>query len=149
MHSKIIVSKITNESEVKKFMEFSMYENGFQTDAEYGELIISSQGKHGFRPYELLVSSVVGCSGGTLRKVLKKMRLPFYDLKVSAQVKRNPVIANRIEEIHLNFMIYGENLPPEKVRKALAVTRKNCAMIQSVKDSIEITDRFEIKDHVK
>jgi len=117
-----------------------MNDNGFQTDAEYGKLLISSQGQYGFRPYELLVSSIVGCSGGTLRKVLEKMRLPFEDIKVSAEVDRNPEEANRIEKIHLTFTIPSRDISKEKLEKAMAVTVKNCAMIQSVKDSMDITE---------
>lgn len=127
-------------------MQYTMSENGFQTNVEYGDLQISSNDQHGFRPYVLLVSSIVGCSGGVLRKVLGKMRISFDDIKIAADVKRNKEEANRIEEIHLKFTIIGENIQPEKIEKALVLTRKNCAMVQSVKDSIKVVEEFEIED---
>ncbi|MGY0692763.1 OsmC family protein [Virgibacillus sp. FSP13] len=126
-------------------MKFTINANGFQTILEYGELRISSQENGGFRPYQLLVSSIAGCSGGVLRNILQKMRLPFNDIGISAQVKRNQEKANRIEEIHLIFTIYAENIAPNKIEKALELTRKNCAMIQSVKDSIKITEEFDLR----
>ncbi|MFB1083331.1 OsmC family protein [Jeotgalibacillus sp. JSM ZJ347] len=124
-------------------MEFKMKEGGFTTDLEYGELHISGNEEYGFRPYQLLVSSVAVCSGGVLRKVLERMRMEFTDIKVNTEVERNEKEANRVEKIHMHFTITGD-LKEEKVQKALEVTRRNCSMVQSVKDSIEITESFEI-----
>ncbi|KAB2336179.1 OsmC family protein [Cytobacillus depressus] len=127
-------------------MIFNMTENGFVTECAYGELTVSGDDQYGFRPYQLLVSSIAVCSGGVLRKVLERMRISFQDIKVQAEVERNEKEANRIEKIHLHFVILGEDLNETKIEKALVVTRKNCAMVQSVKDSIEITESFEIKE---
>lgn len=122
-----------------------MNENGFQTNLEFGELKISSQEAYGFRPYQLMVSSIAGCSGGVLRKILEKKRLTFEKITISSQIKRNQDKANRIEEIHLFFTIYGDDIAPEKIKKALELTRKNCSMMQSVQNSIKITEEFELK----
>ncbi|GAB3049497.1 OsmC family protein [Virgibacillus ainsalahensis] len=126
-------------------MEYNMTENGFQTEFEFGTLDISSNDEYGFRPYALLVSSVAVCSGGVLRKVLDKMRIAFEDIKIKAEVKRNPDVADRVEEIKLHFRIYGKDIPENKIEKAMALTRKNCSMVQSVQDSIRIEETFEIK----
>ncbi|MFC3041116.1 OsmC family protein [Virgibacillus xinjiangensis] len=126
-------------------MEYKMMENGFQTEFDYGKLDISSDDQHGFRPYALLVSSVAVCSGGVLRKVLKKMRVDFDDINIKADVKRNPNIADRVEEINLHFTIYGKDIPEKKVEKAMELTRKNCSMVQSVLDSIKVEETFELK----
>ncbi|WNB91625.1 OsmC family protein [Bacillus sp. NEB1478] len=126
-------------------MQFKMRENGFETTFEYGTLQISGNEEYGFRPFQLLVSSVAVCSGGVLRKVLERMRLRFDNIEVSAEVKRDEKEANRVTHIHLHFTIEGDQLSKEKVEKALVVTRKNCSMVQSVKDSIEITESFEIR----
>ncbi|WP_209124867.1 OsmC family protein [Alkalihalobacillus sp. BA299] len=125
-------------------MEFILKENGFKTDFEYGTLHVSGNEEFGFRPYQLLVSSVAVCSGGVLRKVLEKKRIEYKDIKVSAKVTRNSEGAQEIQKIHMHFTIIGSNLSEEKIEKSLVVTRKNCSMVQSVKDSIEITESFEI-----
>lgn len=126
-------------------MKFSMNEQGFQTDLEFGELKVSSQEEYGFRPYQLMVSSIAVCSGSWLRRILTKMRIPFDDITISTTVDRNPEIANRIESIDLLYTISGKDISAKKVEKALAITRKNCAMIQSIEDSIKITESFELK----
>lgn len=122
-----------------------MKERGYETTFEYGTLDISGDAEFGFRPFQLLVSSVAVCSGGVLRKVLERMRLSYENIDVKAKVTRDEKEANKITDIHLHFIIIGNNLSEEKVKKALAVTRKNCSMVQSVIESINITESFEIQ----
>lgn len=125
-------------------MEFKMTEKGFETTVDYGTLHISGNEEYGFRPFQLLVSSIAVCSGGVLRKVLERMRMTFDDITVQAKVTRVEDEPNRISDIQLHFVIKGSELSEDKMEKAIKVTRKNCSMVQSVKDSIQITESFEI-----
>ncbi|WP_349409471.1 OsmC family protein [Pseudalkalibacillus sp. SCS-8] len=124
-------------------MEFKMNDGGFTAEFEYGTLNISGNEEYGFRPYQLLVSSVAVCSGGVLRKVLEKMRYPFEDIKVNAEIVRNEEEANRVEKIELTFHIETDEWDEKKIEKAMQLTRKNCSMVQSVKDSIEVVEKAE------
>ncbi|WP_129705887.1 OsmC family protein [Priestia megaterium] len=127
-------------------MEFNMKkEAGFTTNFPYGELHIAGDEEYGFRPYQLMVSSIAVCSGGVLRKILEKKRIAFSDLRIQADVTRNDKKAGRIEKIHLHYIITGEDLPLDKIEKSVELARKNCSMLQSVVDSIEVTETFEIK----
>ncbi|WP_427126445.1 OsmC family protein [Priestia megaterium] len=127
-------------------MEFNMKEEaGFTTNFPYGELHIAGDEEYGFRPYQLMVSSIAVCSGGVLRKILEKKRIAFSDLRIQADVTRNDEKAGRIEKIHLHYIITGEDLPLDKIEKSVELARKNCSMLQSVVDSIEVTETFEIK----
>ncbi len=129
-----------------KEMEFNMKkEAGFTTNFPYGELHIAGDEEYGFRPYQLMVSSIAVCSGGVLRKILEKKRIAFSDLRIQAGVTRNDEKAGRIEKIHLHYIITGEELPLDKIEKSIELARKNCSMLQSVIDSIEVTETFEIK----
>ncbi|NQD66652.1 OsmC family protein [Bacillus haikouensis] len=125
-------------------MEFKMQEGGFYSDLAYGKLEVSGNEEYGFRPFQLLVSSIAVCSGGVLRKVLEKMRIEFDDIHIKADVVRNEDEANRVEEISLHFTIQGEKLDEKKIEKAMKLTRKNCSMVQSVQDSINIEETFEL-----
>lgn len=126
-------------------LEFNMKkeETGFTADFEYGTLHISGDEQFGFRPYQLLVSSVAVCSGGVLRQILDKKRMKYDDIKIKADVTRNKEEANRVEKIHLHFILYG-NLDDQKVERALELTKKHCSMAQSVIGSIELEESFEI-----
>lgn len=122
-----------------------MHENGFDSQFEFETLTISGDETKGFRPYALLVSSIAGCSGLVLRKVLNKLRIPFDDITISADVKRNPDEADRIEQIKLHFVISGKEIAEKKLERAMALTHKNCSMVQSVRDSINIVETYEIQ----
>jgi uncharacterized OsmC-like protein len=121
-----------------------MKENGFITQFEYGELHISGDAEYGFRPYQLLVSAVAVCSGGVLRKILQKQRVSFSDISIKVEVTRNEEEPQEITAIHVHFIITGTDLKETKIEKALHLTRKNCSMVQSVQDSIDIKETFEL-----
>ena len=95
-----------------------MNEHGFESNFEFGELKISGQSEYGYRPFQLMISSIAGCSGGVLRNILKKMRLPYEDITIEAEVTRNEEIANRIEKIHLIYTIKAEDISQKKAEKA-------------------------------
>jgi putative redox protein len=126
-------------------MEFKMKPDvGFFTETEFGRLDVAGDDQYGFRPYQLLVSSVAVCSGGVLRKVLEKMRMDIEDIHIKADAERVEEEANRVSKITVHFRIAGKNLDEKKIEKAMALTRKNCSMVQSVVGSIEVEETFEI-----
>lgn len=126
-------------------MKFQMKDGGFTTDLPYGTLHISGDDTYGFRPYQLLVSSLAVCSGGVLRKILAKMRMHVSNIEIDAKVFRNEEMANRIERVDLHFILTGTNLEKDKIEKAMHLTKKNCSMVQSVIGSIEVNETFELK----
>lgn len=126
-------------------MKFSMTEHGFETETSFGQLQVSSNDEHGFRPFQLLVSSLAVCSGGILRNILEKMRMPATNISIEVKdVSRNPDEANKIEKVHLHFIIEGEKVEEKKMARVLELTRKNCAMLRSVEGSIEVTETYEL-----
>ncbi|AIF42518.1 OsmC family protein [Virgibacillus sp. SK37] len=124
-------------------MKLVMKENGLRTELEYGVLDISGNEEYGFRPYQLMVASIAGCSGSVFRKILEKQRTEVDDMQITAEVERNPEEANRIEKITLNFKVQGKNLDPAKLQKNLEISRKNCSMVRSVEGSIQIEENIE------
>lgn len=121
-----------------------MKEGGFFTELPFGRLDVSGDEEFGFRPYQLLVSSIAVCSGGVLRKILEKQRMDIEDIEIQTEVKRNEEMANRVEEVNVHFLIKGKDLKPVKLQKAMELTRKNCSMVQSVIGGIEVKETFEI-----
>src|SRR5690625_5001840 len=111
-------------------MKFYFKENTVHTEFEYGELVISGNEEYGFRPFQLMVSSIVSCSGSVFKQILSKQRIEIESLEISADVKRNADEANRIEQIDLTFIVKGSELNQAKLDKSLAIARKNCAMVQ-------------------
>lgn len=125
-------------------MEFYMKENGVRTKVGFGELDISPDDTKGFRPFQLMVASIAGCSASVFRKILTKQRIEIADLHITADVTRNPDAANRIEDIKLHYVVKGKDIDQGKMEKNLALARKNCSMVRSVEDSINISETIEV-----
>lgn len=125
-------------------MEFYLKDNGMRTELGYDTLSISADENYGYRPFQLMVSSIAGCSASVFRKILDKQRIQYEDLQIKADVERNPDVADRIEKIFLTFTIKGHRLDPDKMQRNLELSRKNCSMARSVEGSISIEEKLDI-----
>lgn len=126
-------------------MKFNYADEAFETEFEFGKLTISGDEEKGFRPFQLMVSSIAVCGGSVLRKVLVKQRMEVSGLQIEAEVTRDPERANRLTEIRLHYIIKGEQLVESKVAKAVELASKNCPMAQTVIDCVNIEETFEIR----
>lgn len=125
-------------------MKFSMTEHGFTGDLPFGKLAVSTNEEQGFRPYQLLVASLAVCSAGVIRKVLEKKRMPAEDIQAEVkEVVRIDEEAGRVAKVHLHFVIKGD-IDESKMDRVMELTRKNCSMVRSVEDSIEVVETYEI-----
>lgn len=125
-------------------MKLLFQEDHFLAQSDHHELTIHANEELGFRPFQLLVSSVAGCSALVLKKILDKMRLAYEDLEIAITTERNEDQVNRVERIHLHYKIKGNALSESKIERALQLTRENCSIVQSVQDSITVTESFEL-----
>lgn len=125
-------------------MKFSMTENGFSGDLPFGELAVSTNEEFGFRPYQLLVASLAVCSAGIIRKVLEKQRMPAEDIQAEVkEIIRIDEEAGRVSKVHLHFLIKGD-IDESKMPRVMELTRKNCSMVRSVENSIEVVETYEL-----
>jgi putative redox protein len=127
--------------------EYELKNGAAHLNTQFGELIVSADPEKGFKPIELLVSSLVGCSGGILETVLKKKRIEYDSIRVQTNIERNKEKANRVERIDFHYIIEGKNLKEEQVQKSLDMTLKYCGMIQTVIGSVEVHETFELINH--
>jgi len=126
-------------------MKFEMTEHGFETETEFGTLVISSNEEKGFRPYQLMVSSIASCTGGVMRKILEKKRMPAESLTIEVkEVVRSQDDASRLEKIHYHITVRAAGLTEEKLPKIMELTDKNCSMYQSVANCIDVQKTVEI-----
>ncbi len=127
-------------------MKFTLKENGFTSAFEYGALSISPQTDFGFRPVQLMVASIAGCSGNLFKKVLEKKRIPYKNIEITCEVKRSEEQVSVIEQMDFTYHVYGENLEETKITKSLELAMKNCAMAQSVNSAIVIREKLELHE---
>lgn len=126
-------------------MKFEMTEYGFETETEFGKLEISSNEEKGFRPYQLMVGSIAACTGGVMRKILEKKRMPAQSITIEVkEIVRSQDDASRLEKIHYHITVQADGLTDDKMPKILELTHKNCSMYQSVANCIDIEQTYEV-----
>ena len=133
----MIQAKLTWEGEVAFKVEHdgkSYYVDG---DSQFGGQDL------GVRPKTLLLSALGGCSGMDAVSILKKMRIPEYKLTISLQsgvAVEHPAV---LEGIDLVFSFSGENLPVDKLKRAVELsTEKYCPVYAMLIKAVPIKTRI-------
>lgn len=125
-------------------MNFQMTEHGFSTKFTYGELEVSGDEDYGFRPFQLFAAAVSACVGGVLRLILIKMKLSFEDITIDVDVTRSKSGVSKIVGLHFHFEVKSSDITDQQFKRAISTCKKNCSMLQSINESISITETFTI-----
>ena len=105
---------------------------------------IGGEGK-GFRPMEMLLIGLGGCSGIDMVNVLSKQKEPLDDIKIQIKATRKDQETPAIfDVIDINFDLYGA-LSQQKVERALALTfDKYCSVSNILGRSAQINFTYTI-----
>lgn len=99
----------------------------------------------GTRPKELILIAIAGCSGSDIAVILNKKKIKFdaFEMNVSAEMQEtHPQIYTKI---HLEFVVYGKNIPAEAVERAIELSQKTyCSVTAMLNKSVEITHSYKI-----
>lgn len=119
-------------------------EHYIEAELGHGKIVISSEKDVGFRPVEMLVSSIASCSGSVFYAILQKQRTEFSELSIEAEVERNKNEANRVVKIVMHYTVKGKQLNEKKLTRNLKITRRHCGMLRSVEESIDVIEQLHI-----
>jgi len=101
----------------------------------------------GPRPKAMLLASLMGCSGMDIVSILKKMKVEDYSFEMKADAEAAEEHPKVYTEILLQFMFNGENLPEDKIVKAVELsTEKYCAVHAMLKKTAEIKVQIFINE---
>jgi putative redox protein len=99
----------------------------------------------GFRPMEMLLLGVGGCTAFDVVSILKKSRQAITDCEVKIDSDRAEDIPKVFTRIHIHFIITGNSLDPIKVEKAVNLSAdKYCSASKMLEKTAEMTHDFEI-----
>jgi putative redox protein len=117
---------------------------GFKVELD-AKAEIGGEGK-GFRPMEMLLIGLGGCSGIDMVNVLTKQKEPLDDIKIQIKATRKEEETPSIfDVIDINFDLYGA-LSQQKVERALALTfDKYCSVSNILGRSAQINFTYTIK----
>jgi putative redox protein len=118
-------------------------ESGFTVELD-AKQAIGGEGK-GFRPMEMLLVGLGGCSGIDMVNVLTKQKEPLNDIKINIEATRKEQEMPPIfDVIDINFDLYGD-LSVAKVERALQMTfDKYCSVSNILGRSATINFTYTI-----
>ena len=100
----------------------------------------------GPRPVRLLLVGLCGCTGMDVVSILKKKRQPFTGLQVRATAERAEEHPKVFTEIHLEFVVTGDEVDPEAVERSIELSQtKYCPASAMLGEAVPITTSFRIK----
>jgi len=120
-------------------------EMAFESDINSHKIILDAEievggGNKGAPPKKLLLAGLAGCTGMDVISILKKMRVEptYFNVSVDGELtEEHPKIYNKI---HLVYTFKGENLPIDKIEKAINLSQERyCGVTAMLLKSSEIT----------
>lgn len=103
-------------------------------------------GENGFRPMEMLLVSLAGCSAIDVINVLKKQRQKITDFSIEIDGDKVDGVPSPWKAIRLKFIIGGD-IKAEKVDKAIELTKgKYCSVYFSLHPDIDVSYSYELVD---
>ena len=99
----------------------------------------------GVRPMEMLLLGVAGCTMIDVVTTLKKMRQDLTNFETKLSAKRADEHPKVFTDIHIQFIVKGQDLDPKKVEKAITLSaEKYCSASIMLGKTASITHDFEI-----
>lgn len=128
-----------------KFNFEAVNATGFKVEMD-AKAEIGGEGK-GFRPMEMLLIGLGGCSGIDMVNVLTKQKEPLNDLKIQIKASRKDAEMPPIfDVIDIHFHIYGP-VAEQKVQRALDLTfEKYCSVSNILGRSATINFSYTLHD---
>jgi len=103
--------------------------------------------EEGYKPTELVLFGLAGCTGIDVVKILKKMRQEVTDLELEVQGFQPEEYPKPYNKINVKYIFIGKNLDRKKVEKAVNLSEdKYCMVSQSLKGLARINIEIEIKE---
>lgn len=98
----------------------------------------------GPRPKELMLASLAGCTAIDVISILKKMQVNVHSFNVTTEAEMTEEHPKHYNKIHLIYEFSGENLPMEKLEKAVTLSQdKYCGVSFMYRKFLELS--YEIK----
>ena len=99
----------------------------------------------GFKPGELLLASLAGCSGIDVVEILRKQRQHVTALEIQVRGVQRPDPPWTWEEIHLDYVVKGKGLSPSAVQRAIHLSETSyCSVGATLAGRAKITSAYQI-----
>ncbi len=100
----------------------------------------------GFRPMELLLVGLAGCTAFDVVLILRRGREDVADCIVEVSAERAPEDPKIFTKLHLDYRVKGKNLSDSKVKRAVELSKeKYCSASIMLGKTAEITWAYTVE----
>lgn len=101
----------------------------------------------GPKPKSLMLSALAGCTGMDVASILRKMRVPFEDIKIEVEGEISEEHPKHFESMHIRYFFKGKGLSREKIDMAINLSQdKYCGVSYTYKGTIKITHEVFLEE---
>ncbi len=120
------------------------------TDSTRHSLVMSGQlgdEATGFKPSDLMLIALGGCTGVDLVYILQKKRQNLTGLQIQVSAEQDPGPPWTFRKIHLEYTLWGAELAVPAVERAIKLAEeKYCSVGSTLSGTAEITSSYLIID---
>ena len=111
-----------------KFEGTSMFGHKIVTDASK----VDGGDEAGYKPSEMLLFSLAGCTGIDVVKILEKQRQQLTSLEIELVAQQPDQYPKPLESIEIKFTARGKNLDPQKVARAIELSEEKYCTVRGM-----------------
>jgi putative redox protein len=101
----------------------------------------------GFRPSNLLLAALAGCTGYDVVNILEKQRQRLSGLEIRVRGTQQPDPPWTFTEIHVEYVLRGQDLDPRRVKRAIELSEGSyCSVSATIGGKCRITTSFQIEE---
>ncbi len=124
----------------------------FEGISAFGHTIVTDVAKgaggeeSGFKPSELVLFGVAGCTGIDVVRILEKMQQKLDSLEIEVVGHQNDEYPKPFHTVEVKYLLTGTDLDPVKVAKAIQLSEgKYCIVSQTIQQAGKVVTSFEIR----
>lgn len=119
--------------------------NAQATEGHAIELNSAEEMGRAFRPMELFLVSLAGCTAMDVIWILERQRQKIERFEISARGVRRNEDPMYYETIHLEYRLAGKNIKKSAVERAIRLSQeKYCSVRAMIKDSVKVNITYRI-----
>ena len=123
----------------------------FETTNGWGHTLVTDGARDaggdesGFKPTELLLYGVAGCTGIDIVRILEKRRQKLHSLVIRVEADQNDDYPKPFHTIRVHYVATGEDLDEKSLAKAIELSEgKYCVVSQTLQEPARVSTSYEI-----
>jgi putative redox protein len=122
----------------------------FETEVSGHRIIVDADQSvggenRGPRPKPFMLAALGGCTGMDVISILSKMRVEVDSFNVIVEGDLTEEYPKHFYKIHVIYEFTGNNLPPDKLQKAVSLSEERyCGVSAVYKKALELTSEIRI-----